>query len=149
MGIFLLFSCAKKNNSNPNTSNTLYVPKFSATIDGVNWIPDSMSSSISDTLSSKLIEISAYKSDGTGIQIPLPYGIAPGAYRMSETYNPGVIYHNTVNGLRWYYISSSGKLVVTSNSNNVVAGTFNGYVTYTFNGNDSLSVTNGVFNIKY
>src|ERR1017187_6355312 len=138
----LLVSCAKKNTTPAGNNNNSYTSTFTATINGSHYT----ATAVSGIIRSGVVSIvSANAGDSIGFNILLTY-TSPGTYQLNNSINPGqLVYIN--NKTSNTYHSTSGNIVVTSYANNVMIGTFQGYCLNTGAAQDSVSVTNGAFNI--
>ena len=142
LGLAFLASCAKNNNTatGNNNNNNTYNPTLTATIGGSAWAPTSVSAGAV----SGIVEIISKISGGTSFQVVFAY-TSPGTYQLYKSTNSYIAYVNGQTSTS--YMSTSGSIVVTSYSNHVMIGTFQGYCLNLSTVTDSISVTNGKFNV--
>ena len=135
LGIGLLSSCAKKNNSTPTVTQSM-----SANVNGSDWAANS----VSGTTGSNQISVVGTRSDGSQLGITMPVGISPGTYNLSYPGGYTVVFTFSNGG----FYSTDGQLIISSNSNNAISGTFSGDFS-TITGGGQVPFTNGSFTAKY
>jgi len=126
---------------------------MSATINGTVLTADSIFS----VSSAGFFIIGKRKLDSTGIKLAIPSSSSsPGTYQVG-TY---VLPNGVVGGYSFIYGqngntgygSTSGTIIITSNSNGIMAGTFEGSAKNIHNinnNNDVVTITNGSFTVKH
>lgn len=144
--LLLAAGCSKSNNNLPTDGS------LSATAGGTNFIAAQVGGAYSQSLNFMGVLGETIKSnDTTGIQIQFAYLPPVGITFSSDSTETGLTYF--VPGKRYDGFLGLGKVVlnfsVVDTLNHKLAGTFSGTVINDSNPNDSVVVTNGMFNTTY